>query len=99
MIKDLDSGEKFSLHEAADRIPQGVTLDPLSRALKQRTPSTFQDAGVGTMDDSDITAQRRSSDYEPKEKKTKKPSLKRERNYVNRFNSIYPRTSRCGQIC
>ena len=71
MIKDLDSGEKFALHEAADRIPQGITLDPLSRTLKQRTPSAFQDAGVGTMDDNGITA-------EPKEKKMKKPSLKRE---------------------
>lgn len=80
MIKDLDSGQKFTLHEAADRIPQGITLDPLSKTLKQRTPSTFQDAGVGTMDDTNITPERRSSDYEPKEKRTKKKSLKRERN-------------------
>ena len=75
IITDLDSGKKYELHEAADHIPQGITLDPLSNTLKMRTPGAFQEVGVGTMDDSSITTDT-PSEFEPKEKKVKRRSLK-----------------------
>ena len=75
-IKNLDNGEIIALEEAADRIPQGVSLDPLSNTFKQRTPGLMQEVGTDPIEESLVGLETRSSDYAMDKKKQKKKSFK-----------------------